>query len=270
MFTAVLSDAANRALRRTRFSDVRWVDETGSTNADLMALARDGASDGTVLVADHQTAGRGRADRAWAAPPGSSLLVSVLLRPDHAFAPFAGMAVGVAAADAVTATSAVAARLKWPNDLVWPGLGDGSDRKLGGILAEADWSDPGSPAVVVGLGLNVNWPRVFPAELRETATSLNHVAGHDLDREVLLVAILQALERRCRDPHLVDAVRKRSATLGTRVRVELPATTVEGTAAELTEDGHLVVRTDDGARHTITAGDVVHLRPSSGAAEGPN
>ena len=81
MFTAVLSEAANRALRRTRFSDVRWVDETGSTNADLLALARDGAADGTVLVADHQTAGRGRADRAWTAPPGSSLLVSVLLRP---------------------------------------------------------------------------------------------------------------------------------------------------------------------------------------------
>src|SRR5262249_9172267 len=117
MFTAVLSEAANRALERTRFSNVRWVDETGSTNADLTAAARAGACDGTVLVADHQTAGRGRADRVWTAPPGSSLLLSVLLRPSAAFAPFAGMAVGVAATDGIAAATGVQVRLKWPNDL---------------------------------------------------------------------------------------------------------------------------------------------------------
>ena len=143
MFTAVLSEAANRALPRTRFADVRWVDETGSTNADLLALARDGAADGTVLVADHQTAGRGRADRVWTAPAGSSLLVSVLLRP-----PTARRAASRAwrwaspRSTRCTRRPGVAPRLKWPNDLVWPGVGDGSDRKLGGILAEADWSDP--------------------------------------------------------------------------------------------------------------------------------
>jgi BirA family transcriptional regulator, biotin operon repressor / biotin---[acetyl-CoA-carboxylase] ligase len=262
MFTAVLSEAANRALERTRFSDVRCVDETGSTNADLMALARAGAGDGTVLVADHQTAGRGRADRTWIAPPGSSLLVSVLLRATPAFAPLAGMAVGVAAVDAVSATTGVGLRLKWPNDLVWPGLGDGTDRKAGGILAEADWSDADAPAVVVGLGLNVNWPRVFPDELLTTATSLNHVAGRDIDREAVLVAILRELDRGWGDPRVVDAVRERSATLRTRVRVHLAAEQIEGVAAELTEDGHLVLETDDGQRHTITAGDVVHLRPT--------
>jgi BirA family biotin operon repressor/biotin-[acetyl-CoA-carboxylase] ligase len=262
MFTAVLSDAANRALERTRFSDVRWIDETGSTNADVMALARDGAPEGTVVVADHQTAGRGRADRTWSAPPGSSLLVSVLLRPAPAFAPLSGMAVGVAAVDAVSATTDVVARLKWPNDLVWPGVGNDSDRKLGGILAEANWSDPQAPAVVVGLGLNVNWPGVFPDELLATATSVNHISGNEVEREDLLVAILQQLETRCGDDHLIDAARERSATLGTRVRVDLPSSTVEGTAVELTEHGQLVVQADDGVRHTITAGDVVHLRPS--------
>jgi BirA family biotin operon repressor/biotin-[acetyl-CoA-carboxylase] ligase len=263
MFTAVLSEAANRALRETRFSDVRWVDETGSTNADLLALARDGAADGTVLVADHQSAGRGRADRVWTAPPASSLLLSVLLRPEPAVAPFVAMAMGIAAVDAVITTTAVVPRLKWPNDLVWPGVGNDSDRKLGGILAEADWSDPEGPAVVVGLGLNVNWPRVFPEDLLATATSVNHVAGHDIDREQLLVAILCELDVRSRDPHLVEEVRQRSATLGTRVRVELPTSSLEGTAVELTQQGHLVVVADDDTRHTITAGDVVHLRPGS-------
>src|SRR4029078_5172932 len=119
MFTAVLSEAANRALSATRFSQVRWVDETGSTNADVLALARDGRPEGTVLVADHQTAGRGRVDRVWTAPPGSSLLMSVLLRPAPASAGFAGMALGVSAVDAVIATTGVVPRLKWPNDLVW-------------------------------------------------------------------------------------------------------------------------------------------------------
>jgi BirA family biotin operon repressor/biotin-[acetyl-CoA-carboxylase] ligase len=258
----VLTDAANRALAGTRFADVRWIAETGSTNADLMALARDGAPEGTVLVADHQTAGRGRADRVWTAPPRSSLLMSVLLRPQPSFAPFVGMALGVAAVDAIAATTGVLALLKWPNDLVYPGLGDGSDRKLGGILAEADWADPSAPSVVVGLGLNVNWPANFPEDLQAIATSINHVAGHDVDREQVLVAILRALESRCDATGLIDAVRERSATLGTRVRVELASTTVEGDAVELTDRGHLVVQADGGPRHTITAGDVVHLRPA--------
>jgi BirA family biotin operon repressor/biotin-[acetyl-CoA-carboxylase] ligase len=262
MFTAVLSDAANRALSRTRFSDVRWVEETGSTNADLMALAREGVSDGTVLVADHQTAGRGRADRAWTAPPGSSLLVSVLLRPAPTFAPLAGMAVGVAAVEAVSATAGVGLRLKWPNDLVWPGLGEGTDRKAGGILAEADWSDPDAPAVVVGLGLNVNWPRVFPDELVASATSLNHVAGHEIDRAAVLTAILGALDARYNDDRVVDEARARSATLGTRVRVQLASEAVEGVAVALTDEGHLVIDPDAGPPRTITAGDVVHLRPT--------
>jgi BirA family biotin operon repressor/biotin-[acetyl-CoA-carboxylase] ligase len=262
MFTAVLSDVAKRALAQTRFSNVRWVDETGSTNADLLALAHEGASDGTVLVADHQTEGRGRADRVWTAPPGSSLLMSVLLRPAPAIAPFAGMAVGVAAADAVAATTGVVPRLKWPNDLVWPGAGTDSDRKLGGVLAEADWSDPAAPAVVVGLGLNVNWPSVFPEDLLAIATSVNHIAGKDVDREQLLVATLQELDRRRDDQHIVDAVRERSATLGTHVRVHLPSEDIEGVAAELTDEGHLVVETAGGQRQTITSGDVVHLRPT--------
>src|SRR4051812_26899069 len=101
MFTAVPGDVAKRLLTGSRFADVRWVDETGSTNADLLMLARDGAPDGIVLVADHQTAGRGRAGRSWVAPPGASLLMSVLVRLAPDTAPLATMAMGLAAADAV-------------------------------------------------------------------------------------------------------------------------------------------------------------------------
>src|SRR5262245_35424713 len=119
-----------------RFADVRWVDETGSTNADLLELARDGAPEGIVLAADHQTAGRGRQSRSWVAPPGSSLLVSVLLRPDSSEVNRCTMALAVAAAEAVEAVAGFAPRLKWPNARVWPGDGTGLDRTLAGLLAE--------------------------------------------------------------------------------------------------------------------------------------
>src|SRR6476660_2337624 len=114
---------------------VTWVEETGSTNADLVAAARAGASAGTVLVADHQTAGRGRLDRTWQAPPGASLLLSVLFRVDLpvADAHLLTTAVGVSAVDACQELTEVQARLKWPNDIVVD-AGSSTVRKLGGIL----------------------------------------------------------------------------------------------------------------------------------------
>ncbi len=128
-----------------RFADVRWVAETGSTNADAMALIRHGAPEGIVLVADHQTAGRGRRGRTWEAPPGAGLLLSVLLRPPAEVVDLCTMAVGLAAAEAVAEVAGFEPRLKWPNDLVWPGDGSAPDRKLAGILAEADWPAGSTP-----------------------------------------------------------------------------------------------------------------------------
>ncbi len=188
------------------FADVRWVAETGSTNADAMALARQGEPEGIVLVADHQTAGRGRAGRTWSAPPGASLLCSVLLRPPAAVVDLCTMAVAVAAAAAVAEVAGVTPRLKWPNDLVWPGDGSAPDRKLAGILAEADWpaSSPASggwrppatherAAVVVGIGINVAWPDELPDELTDVAVALSHLVDRPVDREDLLIALLSAL-----------------------------------------------------------------------------
>ena len=112
------AERVTAALVGSRFTDVRWVATTGSTNADAMALARDGAPEGVVVVADHQSAGRGRRDRSWVAPPGGSLLVSVLLRPPSAVAGAVTMAAGLAMAEAVDEVAGVSAGLKWPNDLV--------------------------------------------------------------------------------------------------------------------------------------------------------
>ncbi|CAN5688973.1 biotin--[acetyl-CoA-carboxylase] ligase [soil metagenome] len=276
-------DRARTALARTRFADVRWVAETGSTNADAMELARSGDVEGIVLVADHQTAGRGRRGRTWEAPPGASLMASVLLRPRASEAGATTMAVAVAAAEAIEELTGRRPGLKWPNDLVWPGDGSGTDRKLAGILAEVDWpagshvaggwSAPGPGdrmVVVVGIGINVAWG-AMPADLEPIAVSLDHLTAPSAppDREDLLVAFLRALDRTyghlTAGPDGPDVVRRRwrerSATLGQRVRVDLGADDVEGTAVDVTGEGHLVVETLEGERRVLAVGDVVHLRP---------
>lgn len=282
MVTGVPGGRARSALLGTggeRFADLRWVDETASTNSDVMELARQGEPEGVVVVADHQTAGRGRAGRRWSAPGGASLLASILLRPPAAAAEACSMAVALAAAEAVEDVAGFSPRLKWPNDLVWPGDGSSQDRKLAGILAEADWPVGSSTAsgprrarpdervvVVVGIGINVRWPDEMPEELTDVAVACNHVTGRDVDREDLLVSLLQHLgpwyERLVTGDRaaLVPAWRERSATLGRRVRVELGADDVVGTAVDLTEQGHLVVETLEGERRSFAAGDVVHLR----------
>lgn len=273
MVTAMLGDNASIGLSGTRFSDLRWVESTGSTNADLLAEAAEGAPDGRVLVAEHQTAGRGRLGRTWEAPRGASLLFSVLVRPDLPVGQLSliTLAAAVAASDACDAVSGIRPLLKWPNDLVLdtPGVGE---RKLAGILSESAIKGDQVAAVVVGMGINVNWPTEIPAELASIATSLNHHlpgdrAGTEIDREALLVALLTGFEAildRLGDPDGPEALLMRyrhlSATLGRMVRVELGSGALRGMATDLTPEGHLLVELA-GELVPIAAGDVVHLRP---------
>jgi BirA family biotin operon repressor/biotin-[acetyl-CoA-carboxylase] ligase len=236
--------------------DVRRHADIDSTNREAADLARAGAPEGVVVVAEHQTAGRGRLGRAWEAPPGSSLLVSVLLRPalDPARVHLASIAVALAAADACAEVAGVAPALKWPNDLMV------DDRKLAGILAEVGFDRDAPAWVVVGIGVNVNWPAELPPELADTATSANHVVGHEIDRERLFEVLLARLADRYAALDSVAAeYRERCATIGRDVRVELPDGHLTGRAVDVDDDGHLVVDTCTGVR-TVTAGDVVHVR----------
>ena len=234
---------------------VEWFSSLDSTNRHALTAAREGAPDGLVVVADEQTAGRGRLGRTWEAPSGSSLLVSVLLRRsgDPARTGEPGrvvMAAGVALAEAVAAVAGVDASLKWPNDLVV------DDRKLAGLLAEAE-----GDALVVGAGCNVNW-EAFPDELAPTATACNLEAGHVVDRDALLDAFLDRFaEVLAAGDAVVDAYRARLATLGRTVRVEhVRDADLVGTAVGVTADGALVVRDAAGSDHTVVAADVHHLR----------
>jgi len=245
----------------TRFTTVRTYAELESTNTALVEEARRGAPEGLVVVADHQTGGRGRLGRTWSAQPGTALLVSVLLRPPLPIdeVPVVLMAAGLAACDGVEAAAGFRPGLKWPNDLVM------GDSKLAGLLTEATGgSDPG---VVLGLGINVG-AAAYPAELAAAATSCEEVASRPVDRGDLLVAFLTALESRYatalaaggRETTLA-AYRSDSATLGRRVRVELTSgRALEGNASRLADDGQLVVVDDAGSEHFVNVGDVKHLR----------
>jgi BirA family biotin operon repressor/biotin-[acetyl-CoA-carboxylase] ligase len=249
----------------TRFTEIRWYPETDSTNRQLIDLARAGAAEGLVVAADHQTAGRGRLGRRWEAPPGRNLLVSILLRPAVPVEQLhlCTAVVALAAASACARGGGLEPSLKWPNDLVV------GQRKLAGILAE---STPG--AVVVGIGVNVGWPAPagqpgepeVPPDLEAVATSLWRETGRRVDPGALLGLLLEDLEPRVADLASAEGrrrqgaeYRRRCATLGQRVRVELDGETVTGHAADITPEGHLIV--DVGAcLRTVTAGDVVHLR----------
>jgi BirA family biotin operon repressor/biotin-[acetyl-CoA-carboxylase] ligase len=240
----ILGEPTRRRLAAaTRFGDVRELSEVDSTNRYLLDLARQGAPAGVVVVADHQTAGRGRRGRTWEAAPGGALLVSLLLRPEARVAPvdrrwLVTAAVALAAADACRPRRVT---IKWPNDLL---LGD---RKVAGILAQAD-----AGAVVVGIGINVSWAPPGAACL-----------GAGVDRERLLAALLVNLEGwygRWDDVDL--AYRRRCTTLGRPVRAELAGRTVEGRAEALAADGALLVATPAGPV-AVAAADVVHLRPKN-------
>ena len=216
---------------------------TGSTNADLLAALEAGsADDRSVLAADHQSAGRGRLDRRWEAPPGVNLLVSIALAPVPDPPSLATHRVALAAVRAASALRPDArVTLKWPNDVLL------DDVKMAGILAQRC---PSREAVVVGLGMNVGWAPDGAAQLG---------TGHPAD---VLARLLAAFDDLPDDRAALDAeYRAALGTLGRPVRIELAASTVEGTAIDVDDAGRLVVDTDQG-QQTFDVGDVVHLRPA--------
>jgi BirA family biotin operon repressor/biotin-[acetyl-CoA-carboxylase] ligase len=246
---------------------------TGSTNADAAVAAVQGAPEGLVVVAEQQSAGRGRRDRQWMSPPRAGLTLSMVLRPGQAD-PAKGwpalpvgaygwlpLLAGVALLDAVRRVAEVEAALKWPNDLLV------GEAKCAGILAEVV-----GDALVVGIGLNVS---TRAEELPETtglpATSLKLAGAASVDRDPLLRALLRGFagwyagwreaDGDAELSGLLAAYRRGCATIGRPVRVLLPGGgELVGEATSVDADGQLVIRTADGADRRVSAGDVLHVR----------
>ena len=241
---------------------IEVLDESPSTNAVVVEHARVGEAEGLVVVAEHQTSGRGRLDRVWITPPRAALTVSFLLTPKdvpRARWPWLPLLAGIAVSEAVRRVAEVDTELKWPNDVLMAG------RKVAGILVERVERGV-APAAVVGIGLNVSSAR---SELPvPAATSLALEGAATLDRSVILREILRSFaalylqwQEERGDPAggLSASYVRRCATLGRRVRVELPTgKQVHGEATGIDADGHLQVRTANGLA-VLGAGDVVHV-----------
>ncbi|WP_313695776.1 biotin--[acetyl-CoA-carboxylase] ligase [Halorarum halobium] len=239
---------------------VEFHDRLDSTNDRARELATSGDGD-VVVLAEEQTASRGRLDREWRSPAGGVWL-SLAVRPD--VPPAHAPAFTLAAAVAVTRAcreAGVDARIKWPNDVLVPGPEARGGRKLCGILTEMSGEADRVSWLVVGIGLNANVdPDALPADA--AATSLSTELGSDVDRRVLVQRVLEEFEALTTDPAAVmPAWREHAVTLGRHVRVETPGGVIEGEAVDVAFPGTLVVETEDGEVR-VTAGDCEHLRPA--------
>lgn len=230
-------------------------ESVGSTNDEARVLGEAGAADGIIVIAERQTAGRGRRGAAWFSPPGESLAFSVLVRPTEPkpLWPRLALAAGVAVAEAAEALG-LQASIKWPNDVL---IGH---RKVAGILVEA-----GRDFAVLGIGLNVN-TEAFPPEVAESASSLRLETGGVLSRAEVLIAVLRRLEIRRHQigsefGDLLESVRLRCALTGNGVTLSTPAGLLRGVVEGLGPSGELLLRTSDGTLHSVLQADTIRLCP---------
>jgi BirA family biotin operon repressor/biotin-[acetyl-CoA-carboxylase] ligase len=230
--------------------------QTSSTNDVALNLAAGGAQEGTLVVAESQTRGRGRRNRKRLAPMGTSILASLILRPpimsDEANS--ITMTAAVAVAQAIREVTQIPALIKWPNDVV---IGD---RKVSGILTEMRTEKGHVSFAVVGIGVTVNISRNrLPAEIMDIATSLSAELGHNVSRIALLQEILRQLERRyakikeCNVDALRPEWRELSTTLGRQVQCVLSGRAIRGQAIDIDETGALLIQTESGQTQRITA-----------------
>ena len=234
--------------------DILYYPSTPSTMDIAKKAASEDAAEGTVIIADHQTAGRGRLDREWLSSPGNSVLVSILLHPDEAALLRLTMIACLAVARSIKKATGLKTAIKWPNDVLIAG------KKVSGILCESDVHGKRIEYAVVGIAINVNLDPATMPDISETATSLAKELGREVSRADVLAALLEEFEalydslRRGEPVHL--EWRRRLETLGKNVTVRCSGQVHEGLAEAVDDEGNLLLREADGNLITITAGDV--------------
>lgn len=248
---------------RTRFvgRPLYFFPALDSTNTYAARLAREGAPEGTVVIADMQTGGKGRLGRTWVSPPHVNLYLSLILRPpvSIATAPSINLLAGVAVAETIASVCGLAPSIKWPNDVLVNG------KKVCGILAEMQASARTLEAVILGIGVNINAPlSAFPEALRDKASSLLLVSGRQIERSLLTAALLTSLEKfyvlwlqQGFSAVRADWERYAADWLGKTITVAAAEGTVTGVVLGLDADGALLVRTEaEATPRRLLAGDV--------------
>ena len=230
-----------------------------SSTMDLArAAGHDGAEHGLVILADEQTAGRGRFGRRWVAPAGTNLTFTVLLRPPLSILERLSMIAALAVGDGVEAIAGIVPAFKWPNDVQVAG------RKLAGILIEAEFDGERPAFALVGIGLNVNLDTAAEPEVREIAVSLRDCTGRTLERESVLAAVLNAFQRwySAPGPEVLAAWSARLVTLGQPVSVSFAGRIEQGIVESVTATGALQLRRADGSLLDLPAGEVTTRLPA--------
>jgi len=248
-------------LKTTPFAqgEIQHLPTTGSTNDVARNLAEKGAPEGTIVIAESQTKGRGRLDRTWHSPPGAGLYFSIILRPslDPGDLPKITLVAGIAVAESIEENTGLRPLIKWPNDLLLEG------KKVAGILTEL-YGDITSPYVILGIGINIHTRREeFPPELQEIATSLAMAGGQNILRVNLMQAMLTHLGRRYGlfkngvfQP-ILDAWRKRCVIIGAHVKILSGEKELEGTIVDVDVTGALLLRDQAGQIQRILSGEVI-------------
>ncbi len=251
-----------KSLQRDRLigRDFLFFPEIDSTNREARDRARKGAREGTVILADYQSHGRGRLGRTWESPSGANVYLSVILRPPipPPAAPQITLLAGVSAARALSHVSGLECRIKWPNDILVRG------KKLAGILAEMEAEGSDTRFIILGFGVNVNWEKEdFPPELRESATSLRAEKGEEISRAAAAAGLLRELEaeyvsflREGFSARLRDDWNRLSGVNGKRVTLQSPEGKISGRALGLDPDGALLLLDGEGSTRRFIAGEV--------------
>lgn len=249
-----LAFVAQRLTTRFVGRRVLYLTTTTSTQDVARWEAEAGAQDGTVVLAEEQTKGRGRFDRAWVSPAGQNLYLTLIIRPSLDRLRSLSIVAPLAVALAVEDSTSLKPRIKWPNDVLI------NDRKLSGILVESEVRGQSVEYALVGVGINVNFDTEQSPEIADIATSLTLALGHETSREELLAAFLNRFEQLYEDAPKVDAVlqqwRSRLDTLGREIRVTFRDQVYEGLAEDVDVDGNLILVHPDGTRRVIEAGEV--------------
>jgi BirA family biotin operon repressor/biotin-[acetyl-CoA-carboxylase] ligase len=259
-----LNEASISSALGGRFgSPLRFFEKTGSTNADALAWALEGAPEGAIVVAEHQTHGRGRWGRSWVSDPGNLLQFSIVLRPSFALdrTGILTTALGVATAEGIEDATGIKTGLKWPNDVTV------LERKLAGVLVETRMLDESIDAAIAGVGVNVGWKAEdVPSDIAERATSIAIWTEDHVDRPLLLAAILKRLETHYLSigdgdgAGVLQAAAARSVVLGRDVVARfVDGNFIEGRALSLDPSGALEIEVE-GTKRLLTVGEIEQLR----------